>query len=475
MSISAPRELLTAREEQVATEYSSGLSHRDVARKLGVSPSTVRTHIATVYRKLGVANKVELSGVLAPVAALAAEAPSRPGIAVLDFALPPEEGTPSALSGWIADGIASALSRFRSLHVTPRCGIPATGGGKNDWRAAAEATGARYLVAGRIVQAGAWIRVAAELIDGTSGALVWSRCYDRKPSDLFGFLDELSRRLASTIALEYEASELARVRDPVSEDPSAWELYCRALHLFWREMALSHDEVVRLCLLALEKDRAFAAPHILISRCHFYNVITARSADGETSTRKGIDHARQAIAMDSRDDAAFMLLGYNLGAARRFEDAEEAIARGLALNPHNSGLYNARAIVAAFSPFGDLARARSDGRTALRLGPNDPILWTCYATLGVIDLADEETGDTEAAVRNLQHAVMLPNADWPADFALAMGYSAIGRAKSAVRHLKRAREKLGHLNEADLSSCFGGVQARSAQFRHLAAHTLALS
>jgi DNA-binding CsgD family transcriptional regulator len=52
---------LTTREQLVAEHYAQGLSHKEVAQLLRVSPNTVRTQLASVYRKLGVGDKVTLA------------------------------------------------------------------------------------------------------------------------------------------------------------------------------------------------------------------------------------------------------------------------------------------------------------------------------------------------------------------------------------------------------------------------------
>src|SRR3546814_351458 len=52
--------LLSARERQVALLYVEGFSHKEVARSLDIAPSTVRTHLNALYRKLKVANRIEL-------------------------------------------------------------------------------------------------------------------------------------------------------------------------------------------------------------------------------------------------------------------------------------------------------------------------------------------------------------------------------------------------------------------------------
>jgi DNA-binding CsgD family transcriptional regulator len=52
---------LTTRERLVAEHYAYGLSHKEVAQLLRVSPNTVRTQLASVYRKLGIGDKAALA------------------------------------------------------------------------------------------------------------------------------------------------------------------------------------------------------------------------------------------------------------------------------------------------------------------------------------------------------------------------------------------------------------------------------
>jgi DNA-binding CsgD family transcriptional regulator len=57
-------EPLTRREHEVALLAAAGLTSRDIATRLYLSTRTVDTHLARVYRKLGVEGRAELSGAL---------------------------------------------------------------------------------------------------------------------------------------------------------------------------------------------------------------------------------------------------------------------------------------------------------------------------------------------------------------------------------------------------------------------------
>jgi DNA-binding CsgD family transcriptional regulator len=61
----APKpEHLSARERQIAEAYAAGRSYRQIAEQLFIAPATVRTHLSTIYRKLGVSSKIELLRIL---------------------------------------------------------------------------------------------------------------------------------------------------------------------------------------------------------------------------------------------------------------------------------------------------------------------------------------------------------------------------------------------------------------------------
>ena len=63
--------LLSPREGQVARLFAQGLNSREISEKLSVSMSTVQSHIASAYRKLGISDKVSLAMIFADGAGFA--------------------------------------------------------------------------------------------------------------------------------------------------------------------------------------------------------------------------------------------------------------------------------------------------------------------------------------------------------------------------------------------------------------------
>ncbi|RUX77296.1 LuxR family transcriptional regulator, partial [Mesorhizobium sp. M2A.F.Ca.ET.040.01.1.1] len=54
-------EALSDRERAVAERFAAGMTYREIGEALFIAPSTVRTHLAAIYEKLGVRSKVALA------------------------------------------------------------------------------------------------------------------------------------------------------------------------------------------------------------------------------------------------------------------------------------------------------------------------------------------------------------------------------------------------------------------------------
>jgi DNA-binding CsgD family transcriptional regulator len=57
----SPADGLTQREREVAYLVADGLRSREVAERLGIASQTVKSHLKTIFDKLGVRNRVELA------------------------------------------------------------------------------------------------------------------------------------------------------------------------------------------------------------------------------------------------------------------------------------------------------------------------------------------------------------------------------------------------------------------------------
>jgi len=54
-------ELLTERQLEVANLAVRGLSDREIAERLGLSPNTVHTHLGNIFARLGISSRDEIA------------------------------------------------------------------------------------------------------------------------------------------------------------------------------------------------------------------------------------------------------------------------------------------------------------------------------------------------------------------------------------------------------------------------------
>jgi DNA-binding NarL/FixJ family response regulator len=92
---------LSRREQEVAAALSDGLSNREIAERLQLSPHTVKNHIFRIFEKLGVSSRFELMAALGR--RRGSHAPARPA-----HEKPEAEDVPSSLQQAARAGVASA-------------------------------------------------------------------------------------------------------------------------------------------------------------------------------------------------------------------------------------------------------------------------------------------------------------------------------------------------------------------------------
>ncbi|GGM88889.1 response regulator transcription factor [Streptomyces fuscichromogenes] len=60
-STNSTQPLITPREKQVLSLLAEGLTYGSIARRLGISPRTVDTHLRRLRAKTGAANRMQLA------------------------------------------------------------------------------------------------------------------------------------------------------------------------------------------------------------------------------------------------------------------------------------------------------------------------------------------------------------------------------------------------------------------------------
>src|SRR5262249_3048184 len=147
----------------------------------------------------------------------------RPSIAVLPLQNSATDPDCRTFGEYVAEGIATALCGVRSLSVTVPKASRAV-----DPRQRASGVGARYLLTGRIAQAGNRLRVIIRLLDAETDGQVWGDTYDGEIKNLFGLADCATENVMRAILPQIRGAEIERARRRRPEDLAGYDLTMRA-------------------------------------------------------------------------------------------------------------------------------------------------------------------------------------------------------------------------------------------------------
>jgi TolB-like protein len=207
---------LSWRELQVAQAYALGASYRQIAGRLCIAPSTVRAHLRTIYRKLGVSSKIGLLRTLERAGLAATGLPAmsgaaEPSIAVLPFDYMLERPQCGQFADGLVEDLTNALAHIPGLRVAAHTSAFCFRGVNRDIREVGRMLGVAYLVEGSVRCTRQQIRVTAQLIAADSGYHLWSERYNRPSGGLFEIQDDIVA--AITASLRALLPELASTPD----------------------------------------------------------------------------------------------------------------------------------------------------------------------------------------------------------------------------------------------------------------------
>lgn len=341
----------------------------------------------------------------------AADRPS--SIAVLPFEdLSP--GDQSYFSEGIAEELMSVLATVPELDVVGRATAFAIRERASDIREIGEELGVDVVLDGSVRREGDDLRISVQLIDATTGRVLWSERYDRRAGELFVLQDQI----ATAVAREVEVR--LSLAPPAEADPArlrAHDLYLQGLAAWHRRTRQDNAQALRLFQRAVAADSTYAPAHAGIALALTVEPIfgdapeswaehaertgqAARRAleldpghapahaalsqramiltwDIETAT----DEARRAIELWPSYATGWQWYAETLWSQRRTEEALEAIDRAIELDPLAPAPQNIRGAILFTS--GEVDEAIQLARTSAERFPGTFFFYDALLTMGL--------------------------------------------------------------------------------------------
>ena len=429
-----PLALLSKRERQIAAKFASGMTHREIGTALFIAPATVRTHLAAIYRKLGVGSKLALARLFAAGEQMA---PSTDGSLPVLAILPFENLGGDSRWDRLADGLwidaVTDLAREPTVRVIARRASLPYRSGSVDLRRLGKALGVAHALEGNVQTVEGQVRVTARLADCRNGVQVWAARYQRSEGDLLTIQDEIAAEL--TNMLSSWGGKLSRLRrEQARAKPhrslAAYELYLLGLEQKHTFTAVGCESAVVSLERAVELDPGFARAWIALGLTHLNMVLNGFASDWEPALQTWRCCVDKAVVLDPTDPVIRACAGDIraidgdlVGALREYEPAVQTAPN----HADTLALVAGSLALASGSP----ERAVELARRALKLNPYAPSWY--YLMLA---RAEYVVGNDRAALDALRDAPSGP----PATLLLtALAHARIGEAEPAAEAVARLR------------------------------------
>jgi TolB-like protein/class 3 adenylate cyclase/Tfp pilus assembly protein PilF len=358
--------------------------------------------------------------------------PDKPSVAVLPFNSIGGDARQERLADGITEDVITDLSRDRNLFVIARNSVFTYKGKVVDVRAVGRELGVRYVLEGSIQTSGDRVRVSAQLIEAATNGHLWSDRYDRPLDDVFKVQDEVTQRIAATLAGAWgtvvEAGAASARRKPPA-NLQAYDYYALGAELVPRLTENDRAKAEAYFKKAIEHDPQFARAYVGLGRIYFSQAMHQWGhKDPQVLFQAGKEAELQAISLDPSDPWAHAELGQILLAQSDIDHGIAELEQAFRLNPNDPS------ILSAYGGWNYVVGRAQEGveliNRASRLSPNTPDVY-----LGYVD-PFYATGRYEEVIARVK---ITAHATWN-QMLLAASYAQLGRqaeAAAAVAELSR--------------------------------------
>jgi TolB-like protein/class 3 adenylate cyclase/Tfp pilus assembly protein PilF len=361
--------------------------------------------------------------------------PENPSIAVLPF----DDMSPGHDQQYLADGITEELimrlAKFTDLVVMARASTLTYKDKPTDIRQVGKDLRVDYVVDGSIQRSDQNVRVAAQLIDATTGRQIWADRYDRQVDNIFAIRDDITRSIASVLggaAGELSQAEFARVSATNPNSFTAYDYLMRGLYEYYKYARESNAAAREFFEQAIKIDPNYAPAYGDLAWTHELDYDYEWTDDDEKSLRLALENASTAVRLDPKDYEAHWVLGWAYLYNRQFENALAHYSRARKLNPNDAELLAEMGTLLIY--IGQPKQAIDQVNEAIQLNPNH-LDWYVY----YLGWAYEEAGMPAEAIKVFEQAIDNENPDeeqlWYLP-TIAAAYAELGRMDDARKVVK---------------------------------------
>ena len=194
------------------------------------------------------------------------------------------------LSFSLPDAVVSSLAGLQSLVVrSTLAGAKYAAAETIDLKAIATDLGVDAVLTGTLLRAGDQVRVSAQLVEASTGTMLWSKTVQAAMRDLFEVQDQLAHAIVESLAIPLSSGEKRRLTHDLPASARAYEFYLRA-----NQVGQDHSMLPvagELYRSALDEDPQYAPAWAKLGRV--YRVLSKYGGEDATENLKRAHDAFQ--------------------------------------------------------------------------------------------------------------------------------------------------------------------------------------
>jgi adenylate cyclase len=278
-------------------------------------------------------------------------------------------------------------------------------------------------------------RVAAQLFDASTGAQLWGERYEGASTDIFSFQDRITESVVGIIEPAIRKAEIERARRKPAENLDAYDLYLRALPLFYDPGTEGHAEAIALLRRSAELDPGFALPLAYSAWIYERRISMREPPLGNNDAETCLELARKSIALGGDDPLVCAISGWVLYRIANDHVALEGLRAAANQNPNCAMI-----LILAAAGVGLHGESEQDLNYCLRAYELSPGASDAYLIMQGIGGAELVLGHNEAAIEWCLKSLATFNDYLFTYITLVAAYANLDRMEEARAMLRRVRE-----------------------------------
>jgi serine/threonine-protein kinase len=275
----------------------------------------------------------------------------------------------------LADSVITELAQLRDLIVRPSSYVAQYQNRDIDPRAVGTQLAVDAVLICGYIKSGDRFRVTPQLVDVSSGEIVWSEKIDVDSRDIITVQDTISNKIVEGLRIRTSSREQERLVKSPTENAEAYENYLKGRTLLYKFImqTLNREDIeaaVALFQKAIELDPAFALASSGLGVCYSNYVLKGMGGlDYYTKAKESFD---RALELDPNLIEPRVRMIYILLIAGRTDEARDELRSLLRRAPNEPSVYSAAAYVYRLS--GQYERALEAWDQFLKISPTDVVI-----------------------------------------------------------------------------------------------------